>query len=81
MESTGFSLGSGENKMIMDGGFDTGFFENNGKIFNKGSSTGLSIGSDGRLKKDGSNTGYIVVSGGRIMKESDEGYSINWLFS
>jgi len=67
--------------MIMKGGFDTGYFARDGKIFKSGSSTDLSIGNDGRIKKGSSDTGYLVGSSGTIMKESDKGYSIDWLFS
>ena len=81
MESTNFSVGGGETKIIMRGGLDTGYFARNGEIFKSGISTGLSIGYDGKIKKNGSDTGYIVGSGGAIMKDSDKGYSIDYMFS
>jgi len=82
MESTNFSVGSGDQKMIMNGGNNTGYFVGTGgEIFQSGNSTGLSVGNDGRIKKNGSDTGYVIGSGGTIMKESDKGYSIDWMFN
>lgn len=81
MESTVFSVGNGDTKMIMKNGLDTGYFARNGQVFKGGSSTDLSIGNDGKLKKGGSETGYLVGSGGKIMKDSDKGYSIDWMFN
>jgi len=81
MESTNFTVGSGDPQMIMKNGFDTGYFVSRGEIFKGGSSTGFSMGSDGKIKKNSSDTGYFVGSGGTIMKDSDKGYSIDWMFS
>lgn len=83
MYSTNFSVGSGsENKMIMRGGCDTGYFIRGESVFKSGCSTDLSVNYNGQIMKSGTFTGYVVTSGGSIMKEEeDKGYNIDWMFS
>ena len=80
-ESTNFSVGNGDQKMIMKGGLDTGYFiGTGGEIFKSGISTGISVGYDGKIKENGSDTGYYVGSGGTIMRDGAK-RDIDWMFN
>jgi hypothetical protein len=79
MSSTNFSVGS--SGMIMRSGGDTGYSVSGSSILKGGSSTDMSVNNNGNILKGGSFTGYTVGSGGAIMKESDNGYSIDWMFN
>jgi len=78
MSSTNFTVGS--SGMIMRSGCDTGYAVSGSIIQKSGCYTDLSVNNGGRILKGGSDTGY-VISGGTIMKDSDNGYSIDWMFN